>query len=71
MILHILTDLENAITFSRINILHNSIVRQEEIEWIIDVLLRTHSEQQLLCTEKGKTSNYYDIVIEDAYSKTP
>lgn len=46
IILQFLTDLENATIFSRISTLHNSINREEEIEWIIDVMRKYHSEKQ-------------------------
>lgn len=39
--------LENAITFVRKNILYNSLIRIEEIKWIVETMLKFHGKKQL------------------------
>ncbi|KAG5870841.1 hypothetical protein JTB14_029547 [Gonioctena quinquepunctata] len=52
--LQLLTDLGNAITFARMNTLHDSIIKPDELKSIIDTIIRNHQEEQLLYTYNRK-----------------
>lgn len=67
LILQILTDLENAITFARTNILHNSVVKPEDIHWIVNEMLRNHKKEQILYIGTEDIPKYYDVIQIDAY----
>lgn len=66
-ILHLLTDLENAITFARINVLHNSIIKLNELESIVDVMLKHHTKEQVPYVNREDLLKYYNIMEVDAY----
>ncbi|XP_050505429.1 uncharacterized protein LOC126883802 [Diabrotica virgifera virgifera] len=67
IILQLLNDLEEAITFSRVNTLHNSVIKKDEIKWIINKMLEHHKADQLVYIEDEDILKYYDIIKVDAY----
>lgn len=67
IIIQLLTDIENAITFAKLNTLHHSIVKIDELEFIVDTLRNNHPVEQLLYTNKIDIHKYYEIVEVKAY----
>lgn len=67
IILHFITDLENAVTFAKVNALHNSILKADEMKFITKTLLSIHAKEQLLYINEEDFINYYDIISVDAY----
>ena len=68
IILQLLNDVENAITFARLGTLHGSIIKIEEIESIIHTVLKYYSKDELIFQNLlNQTHNYYNIIKVQAY----
>ncbi|KAJ8974195.1 hypothetical protein NQ317_011340 [Molorchus minor] len=63
----LLSDIENAISFAKLNTLHHSIIKISELEFVIDTLKYSHPVDQLLYTDRSNIHKYYDIVDVKAY----
>lgn len=57
-----LLEIENSISFARIGVLHTSIVSLEEIDFIVQKMILTHSENQIIYAKPNQYFKYYDIV---------
>lgn len=67
LIIQLLTDLENAISFARISTLHNSVIKVGEIKSIVHIMLQHYKKNQLLYIDEENLLKYYDIISTDAY----
>lgn len=68
IILQLLSDIENAITFARLGTLHNSIVKIDELESILQTILKYYSADQLIFSHvSNNTHRYYDLLEVEAY----
>ncbi|CAH1103035.1 unnamed protein product [Psylliodes chrysocephalus] len=67
IILQLLNDLEEAVNLAKINILHNSLIKEKELRWIITSMLEHHSKDQLLYSKQQDFHKYYSIIEVDAY----
>lgn len=68
VILQLLSDIENAITFARLGTLHNSIVKIDELESILQTILKYYSSDQLIFSHiSNNTHRYYDLLEIEAY----
>ncbi|XP_074034382.1 uncharacterized protein [Leptinotarsa decemlineata] len=67
VILQTLNDLEMAVSLARINTVHNSVLKSEDLSWIVRTLLTYHSENQLLYNQEDDIHKYYDVTKIDAY----
>lgn len=67
IVFQLLTDLESAVTFAKLNILHSSIIKVGEMQTIIQTLLENHSKEQLLYIKEEDLAMYYDVISVDAY----
>lgn len=68
IILQILTDLENAVTFSRLKIVHNSILKLKDLEFIIQKLLQHYSPKELFFGDDiSSIQKYYEIIDVQSY----
>ncbi|KAJ8983435.1 hypothetical protein NQ317_013197 [Molorchus minor] len=67
MLLHLLTNIENAISFSKLGSLHHSILKTNEMESIIEKLLKFHSNNQIIFSDRNSLYKYYDVVQVKAF----
>ncbi|KAJ8980849.1 hypothetical protein NQ317_008908 [Molorchus minor] len=68
IILQLLTDIENAITFARLGKMHPSIIKISELETIIETVLKYHSKDQLILSNTSNDIHqYYNLIGIDAY----
>lgn len=67
MLLHLLTNIENAVSFAKLGTLHHSILKSDELEAIVEKLLEFHSDSQLLYFNRNNLYKYYDIVQVKAF----
>lgn len=65
-ILQLLTDLETAITFARLNIIHSSLINPEELKWAVEKMHEHHSSEQLAYVQEDFTK-YFNILRVDGY----
>lgn len=62
-----LTDLENAITFSKLGTLHRSILNIDEMKMIINKLQKLYRSEQLMYTKDIDLYNYYNLIDVKSY----
>lgn len=62
-----LTDLENAITFSKLATLHHSVLKMDEIKIMINKLQKFYHPEQLLYTKEIDLFNYYNLIAVKSY----
>lgn len=67
IILQLLSDVENAITFARLGKLHSSILKLDELESILKTILKHYSPEQLLFPNFSDIHRYYDLLEIEAY----
>ncbi|KAJ8983952.1 hypothetical protein NQ317_008654 [Molorchus minor] len=68
ILLHLLSDIENAVTFARLRTLHYSILKITELESIIQTILKYYSSSQLIFPlNSSNTHLYYDLLEVEAY----
>lgn len=63
----LLTDLENTMTFSKMNIVHTSILKPKELQSIVKIMKQHYFENQLLYVNDSEIRHYYDVITLDAY----
>lgn len=66
-LIHFLSDLENAITFAKLNTLHHSILKLHEIQIIIKRLLTLYENNQLIFYEHNDLYHYYNLIKVKSY----
>lgn len=62
-----LTDLENAITFSKLGTLHRSILNIDEMKMIVNKLIKLYHPEQLMYTKEIDLYNYYNLIDVKSY----
>lgn len=67
VILQILNDFEIAITFARMNTLHSSLIKPDELKWTVEEMLKFYPENQVPYIHERDISRYYDIINVDGY----
>lgn len=66
-LIHFLTDIENAISFAKLNTVHHSILKLSEIQVMIDKMLSIYNKDQLIFYETRDIYNYYNLIKVKAY----
>lgn len=66
-ILHFLTNVENAVSFASMNVLHRSIVSLSELKEIYGEMYKIHSHEQLLFSNEKNVYKYYDVIETKVY----
>lgn len=66
ILLH-LTLLENSIAFSKVGIIHHSVINTKDIQYISNILLSLYEKQELLINEVTDLRDYYDLVKCGSY----
>lgn len=66
-LIYFLTDIENAITFAKLETLHHSILKLNEIQIIINKLSETYNNKQLIFHEENDLYNYYNLIKVKSY----
>ena len=66
IVIQLLQDLENAITFAKLGIPHNSIIKRKEFNFILGNLFKDIPEDQLLFP-LSNTSKYFETVYVKSY----
>ncbi|KAJ8914648.1 hypothetical protein NQ315_015387 [Exocentrus adspersus] len=63
LLLHLLSNIENTVTFARLGTLHSSIIKIDELETILDTVLKYFSVDHLLFrdTNRFRTFSYYHL----------
>lgn len=68
VILQLLTDIENAVTFARIGTFHSSILKNDEIKSIIQLIIKYYSINNLIFSNlEESVQKYYDLLEIEAY----
>lgn len=68
LILQLLLDIENSVTFARLNVYHSSILKINEVESILNTVLKYYSINELMFPNLSRDlHNYYDILNIEAY----
>lgn len=68
MLSQLLSDIENAIVFARLGTIHSSILKHQELESILKILLNLYSPNQLIFSDVyNNTHRYYEILQTEAY----
>ena len=67
IIIQTLTDLETSITFARIHTIHSNLLKQDELEWIIQKMLEHHPENQIPYTNPEDFPKYFNLISLDGF----
>lgn len=67
IILHLLDEVENAVAFARLGILHNSVIKINEMRSILRTITQYHSLNELIFANINDAHRYYDVLEINAY----